>query len=282
MSPTRARRETPEREAALYHSVVVPRYSALFGQMILREIEPGVRATVLDVGCGTGHPAYEILRRLDQGGRVIAVDHDTGLLEIARRRALGDLGRRIFFKVESASDLSFGDDVFDVVVCNLLFEEPADVAPILAELLRVGAPHGRLLATAVLRGTFEEVLDMFREVALAEGLDEVARRTDERAHALPELDPLMGRFRAAGLEDVQQRSETFRLPFRSARELFADPLVRLVAMPLFRAIAGEDSEGERILGLVQRHLDVYFGGGPLSLTVRAGLLSARFPTGSAQ
>ena len=108
-------------EAALYDAVVVPRYSALFSRPLLDMIPNGTRGQVLDLGCGTGHPALEILRRMADHGRVIAIDRDSGLIDLARRRAVEASGRRIFFKVESMDELSFGDEVFDLAVGNLSF-----------------------------------------------------------------------------------------------------------------------------------------------------------------
>ena len=51
-------------DAAVYDTHVVPRYSSLFGRMLLAEIPERERVQVLDIGCGTGHPALEVLSRL--------------------------------------------------------------------------------------------------------------------------------------------------------------------------------------------------------------------------
>lgn len=268
---------TTEQEAALYDSVVVPRYSSLFAQMILREVPEGARATVLDVRCGTGHPAFELLRRLDESGRVVAIDPHPAFVELARRRALDLAGKRIFFKAGSAETLEFGDQVFDLVVGNLVMghiEQPADA---LAEMQRVLVPGGTLLLTRPLAGTFEEVLDMFREVALREDLPAVQQRADAVAGRYPTGQRLANQIRTAGFADVRVDEDTFRLPFRSARDIFSDPLLRFVGLPEWRWIAGMDAGGTRVLEEVERCLDVYFAGGPLSLTVHAGLVRATRP-----
>lgn len=269
---------TTDQEAALYEAVVVPRYSSLFAQMILRQIPEGTRSTILDVGCGTGHPAFEMLRRLDDAGRVVAIDPDAALVELARRRALDLVGKRLFFKVGTAEALEFGDQVFDFVVGNLVMshlEHPADA---LAEMRRVLVPGGRLLLTRALAGTFEEILDIFREVSLREDLPAVQQRADAIAASYPASHVLGNQVRAAGFEAVDVEEDTFRLPFRSAKEIFGDPLVRFVGMPEWRWIAGLDAPGAQLLKEVERSLDVYFAGGPLSLTVRAGLVTAKVPS----
>src|SRR5690606_15295012 len=119
---------------------VVPRYSALFGRLLLAEVPTGERLQVLDVGCGSGYPALEVMRRLGEGGRVIAIDPDPALVDVARRRALDEAGRRIFFKVESADQLGFGRDVFDVVMGNLALGALETPEQALEEMRRVLVP----------------------------------------------------------------------------------------------------------------------------------------------
>lgn len=266
---------TTTQEAALYDASVVPRYSALFGRLLLAELPARERLQVLDVGCGTGYPALEVMRRLGEGGRVIAIDPDPSLIDVARTRALEDAGRRIFFKVENGEHLSFGDDVFDLVIGNLAlgaFESP-ELA--LAEMRRVLVPSGRLALTHALSGTFEEVLDMFRELALKRDDAQIAQRVDRLVSRYPTAATLEAAVAGAGFEDVVVKTEEFQVAFGSAAEIFTDPMIRFVALPEWRWIAGFGDGSETVLDSVQRTLDTYFGGGPLSLRVSAGVVTAR-------
>jgi ubiquinone/menaquinone biosynthesis C-methylase UbiE len=133
-------KKTVEDEAALYDSVVVPRYTSRFGQLLVDTVPRGVRAQVLDFGCGTGQPSFALLERLDPAGRVIAIDPDAGLVDLARQRAMGLAGSRIFFKVESAEKLSFGDEVFEYAIGNVVLHEIEHPDVALAEVRRVLAP----------------------------------------------------------------------------------------------------------------------------------------------
>lgn len=271
------KRPSTEEEAALYDALVVPRWSARFAQLILRSIPAGLKAQVLDVGCGTGHPSFSILERLDARGRVIAIDSDVTLVDLARRRAMALPQNRIFFNVESAEVLKFGDGVFDTIVGNLVLGEIEDPLRALAELRRVLAPDGHILMTQALRGTFVEIYDMFDEIAASSDDDDLRLRLEEASHRYPEERSLAAPFRAAGFGDVEVTTETFRLTFRNAAQIFTDETVRFVGLSEWRWIAGFQPGGERLLEEVQRRLDVYFAGGPLSLTVVAGLVSARAP-----
>lgn len=268
---------TTSEDAQLYDAVVVPRYSQHFGRLIVREVLPGTRARILDVGCGTGHPAFDLLKRLDDGGRIVAIDRDPALVDLARTRALGEAGRRIFFKTESVESLSFGDDVFEAVIGNLVLGSMDRPGEALSEMRRVLTPGGRLLLTRALAGTFEEILDMFREVALRRDQPSVAHRVEIVAARYPAPSAVVAQVRAAGFEEVRVESETFKIPFRDAHELFEDALIRFVALSEWRWIAGFETGGERLMQEVEKSLDTYFGGGPLSLTVHAGIIKARRP-----
>lgn len=264
-----------QEDAAVYDAHVVPRYSTLFGRLLLRHVPAGARLQVLDVGCGSGYPALEVMRRLGDGGRVIAVDPDPSLIDLARRRALGETGRRIFFKTEAAEQLSFGDEVFDLAVGNLTLSSLLQPERALSEMRRVLVRGGALILTQALEGTFEEVLDMFREIALKRGEDNIAGRVDRIAVRYPAPSTLRAIVESAGFTDVQVETEDFHLPFDGAAQLMSDPALRLIAVPEWRWIAGFDADGAERLRQVEQHLDTYFGGGPLTLRVRAGVVTAR-------
>ena len=263
------------RDAANYDAHVVPRYSSLFGRLLLARIPDDERVQVLDVGCGTGHPALEMLTKLGPGGRVIAIDPDSELLDVARRRALDQAGRRIFFKVAHVEDLEFGTGVFDIVTANLTFAHWAHPEQALAEIRRVLVDDGLLLLTHALDGTFEEIFDMFREIALRRDNNQLTKRIERVAARYPAPATLAAVFEGAGFHDVAVETEEFQLPFRSAREIMSDPVMQLVASPEWRWIAGPKEEDQQVLDEVSRSLDTYFGGGPLSVRVRAGLVVAR-------
>ncbi len=274
--PSRRTGGSTEQEAAFFDTVIVPRWSTLFGRAIATRIPKGTRAQVLDIGCGTGHPAFDILHKLGDGGRVIAIDRDHALVDLARRRALEEAGRRIFFKIESAQNMSFGDDVFDIAVGNLVMGTSAD-DEILAELLRVLAPGGRLFLTRPLTGTFDEVLDMFREVAVQQDDTRLARRIEQLAGQRPTREAWQSQLEAASFEEVLVDEEEVRLPFHNAREVFTDPMLQAIAMPEWRLLSEGQPGRDPILEQIEKRLDTYYGRGPLSLRVQVGIAQAKKP-----
>ncbi len=280
MKPRRRRKSSSEQDARVVEAIVVPRYAAHFARLFLPRVSSDARM-VLDVGCGTGHVSFHVLARLGSMSRVIAIDTDEGLVDIARRRGWDEIGKRLFFKVESADALSFGDGVFDAVVGNLVLPELEHPAKALAEMRRVLVPGGELYLTTPLRGTFVEALDMLREIAVHDEDNALASRVEAAARQDPDPEALETELRDAGYEDVVVHCDEFRISFRSAEDMFADRLVQVVGLPLWRELAGDDERADARLARMQRALHTYFAGGALSLTVRAGCAYGRRPGAAA-
>jgi ubiquinone/menaquinone biosynthesis C-methylase UbiE len=95
---------------------------------------------ILDVGCGAG-PLLATLR--DRGAIVTGVDRSTKMLELARQR-LGD--GAALQPADLSKPLPFPDAAFDDVIVCLVLHYLEDWKAPLAELRRVLAPGGRLIA----------------------------------------------------------------------------------------------------------------------------------------
>src|SRR5206468_1738415 len=114
------------------------------------------------------------LRRLDEQSRIIAIDPSSPLLDVARRKAGDASGKRIFFRTEGASPrLSFADEVYDLVLCNLGLDEVDDPRAALVEFARVAKPDGQVVATIQMRGTWGEFYDIYREVLIKHDMHDV-------------------------------------------------------------------------------------------------------------
>ena len=96
---------------------------------------------MLDAGCGSG-PLSAALR--DRGAIVTGIDISAGMLERARRR-LGD--DACLQQADLKSPLPFPGNAFDDVIASLVLHYLEDWTAPLAELRRVLAPGGRLIAS---------------------------------------------------------------------------------------------------------------------------------------
>ena len=103
-------------------------------------LPPDVR--ILDAGCGTGEGASR-LAELFPKSRVLGVDILDPHLELARARTRG-LADRLTFEHRSVYELGLPDATFDLVTCRHVIHSIPFPDRVLAELMRVTKPGGRL------------------------------------------------------------------------------------------------------------------------------------------
>jgi len=264
--------------ARVYDTEILPIWAERFGRLLLAEARVGSGAMVLNVACGTGYPALELLENMD-GGRIIAIDSSSALLDVARSKAEDLSGKRIFFRTEgNKQQLSFDSDVYDLTFTNLgLREINSPPQEALAELARVTAPGGQVLVTLPLRGTWAEFLDIYREVLTKHDRHDTLQALGEYEDTLPEPEVAIEWLEDAGLKDVDLVVEEFSLLFKSSREFFFAPVIEFGPLRKWKKLAGKGQEMQDIFWFIKESIDAYFGDRAFSVTVVAGCLCGRKP-----
>ena len=201
------------------------RYARLlsFGQdgrwrrFLVDRVAPAAADTVLDVACGTGSIAAELVRRADCS--VVGLDRSEEMLAEARRTlAAAGLAGRIQLEQGDAQRLPFADASFDHLTGGYLLRYVEDPTATIAGLARVVRPGGRmaLLDFGVPPGPAAHALwQLYVGVGLpvlgglvSPGWREVGRvlRTSIPGfYARYPLERQLDDWRAAGIGDVQAR-----------------------------------------------------------------------------
>ena len=129
--------ESMVRNLAAQAAALWPQEELLFDRYRLPEAP-----RVLDAGCGTGEIASRLARRWPRG-EVLGVDILEGSLRLARERHAG-LAPRLRFEPRSVYALGLPDGHFDLTVCRHVIQSIPHPEQVLAELVRVTRPGGRL------------------------------------------------------------------------------------------------------------------------------------------
>jgi len=105
----------------------------------MAHLRPGM--TVLDLGCGPGTITAGIAR-LVAPGRVIAVDVEPGVVEIAASNARTQGIENIDFRVMDGYGMALEDDSIDFAHAHQVLQHVSDPVAILSEMARVTKPGG--------------------------------------------------------------------------------------------------------------------------------------------
>lgn len=272
-----------EKMARVYDDEILPVWSKRFGRMLLRDLRLPPKAMVLDFGCGTGYPALDILDKMDDQGRIIAIDPVGALLDVARKKTGKLSGRRIFFRSEAAKDkLAFADDVYDLVVSNLTLALVDNPEAMVREFARVTAEGGQVVVTLPLCGTFVEFYDIYREVLTKSDRHDVLERLEAYIERTPDAEQVAGWFEKAGLTHLEVERDEFSLLFKSGREFFFAPVIEFGPLRDWKNIAGKGQEMQDIFWNIKEAIDAYFGSRAFGVTVVAGCFRAVKPEAEEQ
>lgn len=195
----------PRNPAETYEDYFVPAMFRPWATLLLGHAAPQPGERVLDVACGTGIVARLSAPLVGAGGRVVAVDMNPAMLDVARALPAPP-GSTITWQEGNAMALPFLEEAFDLVLCQHGLPFFPDRGQAVREMCRVLAPQGRAL-TIVLQAlakhpVFEALMEsVARHLALP--LADVMT-----PFALSDADALRGLFTAAGFMKVEILSES--------------------------------------------------------------------------
>jgi ubiquinone/menaquinone biosynthesis C-methylase UbiE len=133
-----------ESSAEAYERYLVPLLFAPGAQYLVELAAPGPGERVLDVACGTGIVARCAVRRVGSGGKVVGLDINEGMLEVARKVS-ADIHPAIEWQQGDATDMPLPDRAFDVVFCQQGLQFFPDRPAALVEMHRILVQNGRLV-----------------------------------------------------------------------------------------------------------------------------------------
>ena len=151
--------------AEAYERYLVPLFFAPGAQYLIELSALAAGERILDVACGTGIVARSAAARVGVKGKVVGLDLNEGMLEVART-ASSKIQPEIEWRRADVRAIPMPEGAFDVVFCQQGLQFFAERSTALLEMRRVLAPEGRL-ALSVMRPIERNP----GYVALAEALD---------------------------------------------------------------------------------------------------------------
>jgi len=267
---------------------VAPLWHDRFARMVYRRLPRGADAFTLDVHCGPGRTTFELLERLGDGARVLALEPDAALRGLAKARMRPEWKGRVYLKDGALTDVAgMAAGTYDFVLANLVLGDVQGFEESLRELLRVTKPGGHVMVTLPLAGTWIEVEELFREVLRDASLKDAVRRLRHLERLRPTGQDVAKAVAALGVGPrhfviEQERSS---LVFASGREFLFSPVIEHGPLRLWKAILGAHDKPQELFWKLKEAIDAYHADSVLSVTVALGLLHIRVPdqgTGAAE
>ena len=256
--------------AQAYERHMVPGMFLHWTELLVRIAAPQPGEHVLDVACGTGVGARLAARASGSAGKVVGLDVDAGVVEVARKVA-AQSGTQIEWHCANALGMPFGDGAFDLCLCLQGLQFFADRVAGLAEIRRVLKPSGRLVASIWGPIAFNTGHHAVVQALESQNVDASPAK---RACSFSDPEDIRDTASRAGFTHIDLRTEDGVSQFPSMQS-FIDGMT--IGSPSTRHAVARLSESGRDIFVkdVRSMLEPYLKGGRLTYPMRTHILVAR-------
>lgn len=254
-----------ERFAEQWEEAVMPRWESFLVPSLVDSMPLPSVGSMLVAECRTGFAVEQLVRKMGENVRCIAIDPSREMLDIARARR-NVRNRRVWWDARSVDQLPYQKDVFDGALCASGILTKDELHHVGSELVRVtksGAPVGLLVPMA---HAFHEFYDLFREATFALDLPELEGVLNGFMDNLFYEEDLQFALAGAGIKDAEIQPMRLDLGFSSGEGFLLDSLIASIFLPHWLKICPDDEVCEAVFLHIGKALDTYFHGLQISGT----------------
>ena len=198
--------------AELYEDYLVPTIFIPWADHLLTKANVQMGDDILDVACGTGIVARMAKNKVGEDGRIVGVDLNASMLQVAESKSLCT---EIEWIESDVGAIPIEDESFDIVICQQGLQFFPDKLGALREIFRLLRPGGRCLVCVA--GELEENPLMRSQVAaLTKHINEDAAGGIRAVCGLPDGETIRELFLDAGFQNVVWETVTLTLVHHDA------------------------------------------------------------------
>jgi arsenite methyltransferase len=217
-------------------------WSSRFGQLLFDHVEIRPRLTILDVGCASGFPLFELGGVFGNSCRITGLDIWSEALKRAERKRKFYAPPNVALVEADGAHQPFRDATFDLLVSNLGVNNWSDPEAVLAECFRVAKTGAHLVLTTNVKGHYREFYEVFletlRELKRPGELEKLEAQEQHRGTKELCCDLLQ----KSGWKPVRIVEESFQLRFADGSALFNHSLTRIGFLDGWRSVVAPDEE----------------------------------------
>lgn len=256
--------------AQAYESHMVPGMFAHWAAFVVSLVAARSGEQVLDVACGTGIGAREAARVVGPTGRIVGVDIDPGVIELARGLVQGS-GTPFEWHCASALQMPFENAVFDLCLCLQGLQFLPDRSAGLAEMRRLLKPSGRLAASIWGPLAHNKGHSAVVQALEDQGVDASAAK---RACSFSDPEAIREAAARAGFSRIHLRTEDGISHFKSLDSFIYGMTVGSPSTRHAVALLSESGR-DRFIKQVKMTLEPYMTSGELQYPMRTHVLLAQ-------
>lgn len=245
----------------------LPLWSAYFGILLLKHLEPKPNLTILDIGSGAGFPVMEIAGRFGASCTCYGLDLWKNANERANQK-INNYGLGNVKIIEgSAEAIPFENESIDLIVSNLginNFENPQQA---FNECYRVLKRGGELALTTNLNGHWQKFYDVFEDTLRELNMEEIIIKLKKQQEHRGSVNSISNQFYNSGFKVNRYYEEGFDMKFADGSAFLNHYFVKLGWLQSWKGLtAGQAMEG--IFSLLEQKLNAYAAkAGQLTLSV---------------
>jgi len=261
--------KSPKEIAFLHDLYIATDWGERFATLVDEHLELPKDGRALYVNAGAGGHALAVQARREKL-RLLCVDANDECLELARAKAVV-LRQETEFQREDPTALSLSNDQFDVVLGDASLTPSTDLQRVLAELVRVAKPGGKIAWWLPTASSFGEFFSIYWEALVRAGLEDRGSEVERLITDLPTISDTEDWAHKAGLESVTSWMAIEEFDYESGEQFLASPLITDFLLPKWLEPLPE-SERDRVVSELAQIIDEERHNGEFSLTLKATLV----------
>jgi ubiquinone/menaquinone biosynthesis C-methylase UbiE len=254
-----------------YEEFQVPAIFEPLARVLLDHIGLKAGQNVLDVACGTGVVARKAVAIVGNSGRVVGVDFNRAMLEVASKKTPSGISN-IEWQQADAGDLPSLDATFDVAICQQGLQFFSDKVGKLREMHRVLKRDGRVWL-AVWQSPEHSPVNQASNQVLGRHLGPEAAKVSRAPFSLGDSEELRSLMSAAEFRDIEIQAST--ITRHMAPPQISIP-AQLTSIPIGPQIAAlEEDKRSTIVDEISEKLSQYLTDEGMSVPQGTHIVSAR-------